>query len=168
MLIVRPEQPADAPAISTVIAAAFENHPHSNQTEHQVVEALRKAEAMPISLVAVDGGSVIGHVAFSTVTIGGEDHGWLGLGPVAVRPDRQRREVGTSLILSGLDDAREAGFRGCVVLGDPNYYRRFGFAPDARLVLEGFPQEHFMALPFGEFNAPTGKVAYHPAFSSCG
>ena len=160
---IRPETPTDASAISSVIEDAFASAEHSDGTEAAIVERLRQANALSTSLVATDASAIVGHVALSPVTIDGADIGWLGLGPVAVRPDRQGNGIGRALVNSALDRARSRGAAGCVVLGEPAYYERFGFRAIPRLRYPGPPAEYFQALAFrGE--APSGTVAYHPAF----
>jgi putative acetyltransferase len=120
---------------------------------------------LTVSLVAVSDGDLIGHVAFSPVTVDGAALGWFGLGPVSVRRDRREQGVGGALIQEGLRSLRSAGAAGCVVLGNPGYYRRFGFEPDPAIRLEGVPPEKFMRLSFDGSNA-RGVVAYHRAFSA--
>ena len=160
---IRPERPGDEAAIADVIEAAFLLAKHCDGTEAQIVERLRGSGALTLSLVAVEEDSVIGHVAFSPVTIDGEDRQWFGLGPVAVRPDRQGKGTGSALIREGLNRLRGAGAMGCVLVGEPEYYGRFGFVADSRLAYPELPAEYFQALPFGG-DLPTGTVAYHPAF----
>jgi putative acetyltransferase len=166
-LVIRNENELDYTAIRDITFAAFEHHPYSRQTEHLLVEAMRAAGIMTISLVAEQNGEVIGHIAFSPVQIEGKFLNWYGLGPVSVRPDKQQKGIGKALILKGLELLKEMGAEGCVLLGDAGYYRRFGFAQDNRLQLEGFPTEHFLALPFGE-NVPAGKVEFHQVFTDFG
>jgi putative acetyltransferase len=99
----------------------------------------------------------------SPIKVDGADVGWFGLGPVAVRPDLQGRGIGRALVDGVLGRARSMGAAGCVVLGDPAYYARFGFRPFDGLHYPGPPAEYFQALTFrGE--PPSGTVAYHPAF----
>ena len=162
-MTIRPETPADAAAIRAVTDAAFATAEHSSGTEAAIVERLRAAGALTLSLVAEEAGAVVGHVAFSPVEIGGEDRGWFGLGPVSVRPDRQRVGIGAALIEKGLRRLADSGTAGCVVLGDPNYYSRLGFARDPALCYPGAPPEYFLALRWTD---PTlsGDVTYHPAF----
>jgi putative acetyltransferase len=107
--------------------------PYGSQTEGAVVDALRSAGALILSLIAIEDGEIIGHVAFSPVAINGETNGWYGLGPVSVWPDRQGRGIGQALIRKGLDSLRDMNVQGCVVLGDPGYYSRFGFVSDPGL-----------------------------------
>ena len=161
-MIVRPEEGGEEREIHQLIEAAFGSAEHSSGTEARIVDALRSAGALPVSLVADDGG-IAGHVAFSPVTIGGRDMGWFGLGPVAVLPDRQGRGIGAALIETGLARLREMGAGGCVVLGEPAYYGRFGFRAEPGLRYSGAPPEYFQALSLGD-DGPAGEVAYHRAF----
>lgn len=161
--MIRAETPAHASAIRRVTDAAFAGAPHASGTEGAIVDALRAEGSLALSLVAEADGAVFGHVAFSPVTVAGADVGWLGLGPLSVLPARQRTGVGAALVRDGLARIRAAGTRGCVVLGDPAYYRRFGFEPDPALTFEGVPAEYFMRLAFAE-PAPAGPVVYRPAF----
>lgn len=164
---IRPERPGDADAIAQVMREAFAGHPHSRQTETHIVAALRSAGVLAISLVAEREGTVVGHVAFSPVTISNGTTGWFGLGPVAVAPAYQRRGIGGALIREGLASLRALGARGCVVVGDPAYYRRFGFGPNPPLSLAGVPAEYFLALAL-EGDVPRGEVTYHEAFAADG
>ncbi|MEG3791835.1 N-acetyltransferase [Lysobacter sp. CCNWLW3] len=160
---IRDERAGDIGAIRAVVAAAFAGHPHSRQTEHHIVDALRAADALSLSLVAERDGEVLGHVAFSPVAIGDGSPGWYGLGPVAVAPAQQRHGIGRALIEAGLARLRALDAAGCVVAGDPAYYARFGFAANADLRYPGLPPEYFMALPLAGASA-RGEVAYHAAF----
>jgi putative acetyltransferase len=164
-MIIREEEPKDFVAIRSVISAAFQGKAYSSRTEAAIVEALRAANALTISLVAIDEGDVIGHIAFSLVKIDGCDLSWYGLGPVAVRPDRQGQGVGSTLTREGLQRLMTVGATGCVVLGDPAYYSRFGFRVDPGLRLAGLPPKHFMALPFTEV-MPQGMVTYNKSFEA--
>lgn len=163
-MILRNEQPGDADAIRNLTAAAFATAPHASGTEAVIVDALRETGALHLSLVAEEDGVVIGHAAFSPVLIGGRDCGWFGLGPVSAAPARQRSGIGAALIRRGLAHLRAEAAAGCVVLGDPGYYRRFGFAPGG-LRYPGPPPEYFLQLAFGG-DAPAGVVTYAPAFGA--
>lgn len=160
---IRPERIGEEAAITALIEEAFASAEHRDGTEAQIVERLRAASALTLSLVAEDGGEIVGHVAFSPVTINGQPAGWFGLGPIAVRPDRQREGIGDALISEGLAQLVAYGAGGCVVLGDPAYYGRFGFVADAGLRFPGPPAEYFQAMAFGGA-IPSGTVSYHPAF----
>jgi putative acetyltransferase len=161
---IRPETPQDISVIEQITIAAFDGKPYSDQTEHLIVSRLRAAGALTVSLVAEIEGKVVGHVAFSVVTINGEDIGWYGLGPVSVSPELQKHGIGSNLIRDGLSIIREKGAKGCVLEGDPEYYKRFGFKNHPDLFYEGTPDpKYFMALPFYA-DVPSGKVEFHKAF----
>jgi putative acetyltransferase len=161
---IRHEAPQDISAIEKITIAAFGGKPYSDQTEHLIINRLREARAMSVSLVAEMDGKVVGHVAFSVVTINGEDKGWYGLGPVSVSPELQKQGIGSKLIGKGLSIIREKGAKGCVLEGNPAYYQRFGFKAYPGLFYEGAPSpEYFMALPFYD-DVPEGKVEFHRAF----
>lgn len=160
---IKRESNEDREAVSDLIARAFLNAEHSDGTEASIVDALRAAGALTISLVATEGASIVGHVAFSPVTIDGAHGGWFGLGPVAVHPAWQGRGVGRELIEAGLAKLQDRGALGCVVLGDPAYYARFGFRADPALRLPNVPPMYFQQLTFGG-DQPTGTAQYHKAF----
>lgn len=164
-MIIRPESPHDIPFIRALTDAAFVGVEHSSQTDGAIVDALRKAEALSLSLVAEQEGSIVGHVGFSPILINSEDIGWVGLGPVSVSPSLQRGGVGSALIKEGLQVLTKRGAQGCVVLGDPKYYGRFGFASDHALSYGEVPAEYFQSLLLtGEPVA--GEVAYHEGFEA--
>ena len=126
---------------------------------------LRGANALTVSLVAENDGTVVGHIAFSPVTFSDGSENWYGLGPVSVRPAYQKQGIGSSLVNEGLRLLKDADAEGCVVVGDPNYYERFGFKSPDGLEHEGVGQENFLALPFGG-QIPQGIVEFHPAFGA--
>ena len=164
MVVIRSETPNDHEAIEQLTIAAFAGKPYSDSNEHLIIKGLRAAEALSLSLVAEKDGSILGNIAFSIVKINGEDKGWYGLGPVSVLPVFQRQGIGSALIHEGLIQIRDMGARGCVLEGNPDYYRRFGFKSYPKLIYEGVPAAiYFMALPFGN-EVPDGKVEFHPAF----
>jgi putative acetyltransferase len=165
--IIRPEQSADVAAITRVTEQAFKAAPHSDHTEQFIVLALRRANALSVSLVAEQEAQVVGHIAFSPVQISDGSSRWYGLGPVSVLPELQRQGIGMALISSGLERLRFLGAAGCVVLGEPSYYGRFGFKNKRGCVLEGVPQEYFLSLEFEQHSA-VGKVTYHEAFGAKG
>ncbi|BCP53263.1 GNAT family N-acetyltransferase [Kaistia sp. 32K] len=170
---IRDEKPADREAINALVTAAFRDHPHSNQREAQLVDALRDAGALTISLVAEEAGTIVGHIAFSAVTIDGVDKGWFGLAPVAVLPALQGKGIGRALIEAGLERLQALGATGCVLVGDPGFYRRFGFQADSRLTYPGLPPEYFLARLLKQDGTkapamPSGEVRHHPAFTEIG
>jgi putative acetyltransferase len=160
---IRSETSLDIEAISEVTIAAFENLAISNHTEQFIINALRKANALTISLVAEINGKIVGHIAFSPVTISDGAIGWYGLGPVSVLPEYQKKGIGKSLVSEGLSLLKKLGSQGCVLVGHPDYYRRLGFQNFPELVHEGVPQEVFFALPFTE-KVPKGIVLFHKGF----
>ena len=162
-MILREEKTADIDAISEVTIAAFKNLPVSNQTEQFIIKALRSANALTISLVAEIDDRVVGHIAFSPVVISDGTKDWYGLGPISVLPEYQKQGIGKSLVNRGLSLLREMGGQGCALVGDPNYYKRFGFKNYPKLVHEGIPQEVFLALPLHE-KVPHGTVEFHESF----
>ncbi len=103
-------------------------------------------------------------MAFSPVMISGRKGDWYGLGPLAVRPDLQRRGIGDALVRSGLKRLQSLGAGGCVLVGEPEYYERFGFKVNPQLRFAGVPPQYFLALPF-RTPVPAGDVQYHAAFS---
>ncbi|MFM5953589.1 MAG: GNAT family N-acetyltransferase [Novosphingobium sp.] len=161
--MVRPEWPGEEQAISALITAAFATAPHAGGNEATIVESLRKAEDLILSLVATDAVRIVGQAAFSPVSIADGTGGWFGLGPVAVLPDAQCKGIGGKLIRAGLAQLAARGAAGCVVLGDPAYYGRFGFSAVPQLTYPGMPPEYFQALRFSG-PVPTGTVRYAPAF----
>lgn len=165
--MIRQESPTDAAAIHAVTAAAFLDAPHTAHTEQFIVDALREAGALTISLVAEQGGDVVGHVALSPVSISDGSTGWFGLGPVSVKPELQGKGIGSRLMQVAIQSLRERGAAGCVLVGDPSYYSRFGFKPESSMVLPDVPPEYFQALPFGP-SVPRGVVTFHEAFSARG
>lgn len=164
---IRTETPADVAAIEAVTAAAFLDAPHTDHTEHFIVNALRRAGQLFISLVAEDSDVIVGHVAISPVSISHGTSGWYGLGPISVAPERQRQGIGSQLMTEALARLRRSGAAGCVVVGEPRYYGRFGFKAEPALVLPDVPPEYFQAIAFrGEI--PAGVVSYHDAFNARG
>jgi putative acetyltransferase len=164
-VLIRSETAADIEAIESVTAAAFLNAEHTSHTEQFIVNALRAAGALSLSLVADVEGQIVGHVAMSPISISGHADGWFGLAPVSVLPEFQRRGVGTKLVTQAMAFLKSRGAGGCVVLGDSRYYRRFGFNAEPGLVLRGVPPEYFQAVSFGE-SVPSGTASYHRAFDA--
>jgi len=162
---IRRERPGDAATIHALTDAAFKGMPFSDETEAKVIDALRAAGALTLSLVATEDGEIIGHVAFSPVSIDGAAGDWYGLGPVSVWPDHQRRGIGQALIRHGLGRLQAMGAGGCVLLGDPAYYGRFGFESDPDLCHAGAPPGAFQRLTLNG-SRPKGEVSFHPAFDA--
>lgn len=164
-VLIRDEKDTDHGVISDVTKSAFETMEISDHTEQFIIEALRFAKALTVSLVAEADGLVVGHIAFSPVTVTDGTTGWYGLGPISVRPDFQRKGIGKALIHEGLSRLKQLNAKGCCLVGHPKYYRQFGFENVEGLVYEGVPNEVFFALSFeGEF--PQGKVIFHQGFNA--
>jgi putative acetyltransferase len=165
---LRPEEPDDVAAIATVIETAFEI-----AAEAQLVAALREAEALTVSLVALAGGRIVGHVALSPVAVGGATSGnrWLGLAPLAVLPEWRRRGIGGELVHAALAIAAARQSTLVFVLGRPSYYERLGFEVAAshgwRCVYDA-PEPAFRVHRLGEGHRlpPPGTVTYHAAFDA--
>lgn len=164
-MIIRNETEADIQVIAEVTETAFRTCPYGEHTEQFIIAALRAAGALAVSLVAEIDGNVVGHVAFSPVTISDGSPDWYGLGPVSVLPRHQRQGIGTALVNEGLSLLKARGGKGCVLVGEPAYYQRFGFRNFPALTLEGVPQQYFLALPFGD-ELSKGTVVFHSAFSA--
>ena len=168
-MIIRTEQPADAAAIGDLTYAAFLNHPvHAPGAlpdEHILVDALRAANALSLSLVATIDEQIVGHIAFSPVTINNADLGWYGIGPLSVIPAKQKQGIGSALMLQGLELIRERGASGCVLVGYAAYYNRFGFQGSTTLTLKNVGPKFLLAMAFvGEI--PTASVVFHAAFDA--
>jgi putative acetyltransferase len=166
-IVIRNETHDDVCAITEVTIASFKTLGISNHTEQFIIEALRVAKALTISLVAEVNGRVVGHIAFSPVTISDGTQNWYGLGPVAVLPAYQRQGIGKALIREGLSRLKDMNAQGCCLVGHPDYYRKFGFKNISGLVYEGVPQEVFFVLSF-DGRYPQGTVAFHEGFKADG
>ncbi len=166
-ILVRNETADDYGAITDLTAQAFETLEISDHTEQFVVLALRKAQALTISLVAEMDGQLVGHIAFSPVTLTDGTSGWYGLGPVSVLPKYQKQGIGKALINEGLARLKTLGAKGCCLVGHPGYYGRFGFVNTDEFTLDGVPAEAFFALSF-DGRMPKGKVLFHEAFFATG
>ncbi|MBD7959291.1 GNAT family N-acetyltransferase [Comamonas avium] len=164
-LHIRNEQPQDIATITALTVAAFASAAHSSHTEHCIVNALRRSQQLSVSLVAVLNEDIVGHVAASPVTISSGAQGWFGIGPISVSPKHQGQGIGSALMQAALTELQQLCAMGCVVLGEPGYYSRFGFAVHPGLELPGVPPEYFQALSFGPA-LPQGTVQYHAAFEA--
>ena len=160
---IRPEASGDRAAVHALNAAAFET-----RAEADLVDRLREQAEGYIGLVAEQGGEIVGHIAFSPVTLA-PAHPHLdvrGLAPMAVAPGRQRQGVGSALVRAGLDACQASGADAVVVLGHPAYYPRFGFASGALACAYDVPPEAFMALALtpGALKGVAATAHYHPTF----
>ncbi|MFO1210876.1 MAG: N-acetyltransferase [Amaricoccus sp.] len=161
MITIRDERPGDAAAIAATVTAAFAAAPHAGGNEAEIVARLRAAGALRLSLVAEDAG-LVGHLGASPASVG-KLAGWMAIAPVSVAPAHQRRGVGTLLMRIALDRLQAAGAPGAVLVGDPDWYARFGFAARPGLTVQGVPAQYVLAVPFGS-DTPRGEILFHPAF----
>ena len=166
-MIIRTEMPTDIEQIRIVNERAFET-----AAEAQLVDALRETAEPFLSLVADDDGRVVGHICFTPVTLERIDGSTItiaGLAPMAVLPELQNRGIGSQLVRAGLDACRVHGFEAVVVLGHPEFYPRFGFAPASRHGVRSeydVPDPVFMFLAFSRREQWSGVARYHPAFAA--
>jgi putative acetyltransferase len=163
-MIIRDETPDDINAIDAVTTAAFKAVPYSDQTEAAIVRALRSAGALTVSLVALEDSDLVGHAAFSPVTVNGAPSQWYALGPISVSPGRQKQGIGGALIRQGLARLKAQGAHGCVLVGDPAYYARFGFKGAAEFCPPELPGEYFQVLGF-DGQTPGGVIGFHAGFA---
>jgi putative acetyltransferase len=166
-IIIRNETSADIHAIAEVTAAAFKTLAISDQTEQFIISALRAAGALTVSLVAELNGQIVGHIAFSPVTISDGCPNWYGLGPVSVLPEFQRQGIGSALIQEGVSRLKSHNAQGCCLVGHPDYYKRFGFKNTKKLVHEEVLEELFFAWSF-DGHYPQGTVEFHEGFKATG
>lgn len=166
-MIIREETHADIDAIFDITRAAFKGDPHSNQTEPFIFNALRAAGALSVSLVAEIEGRVVGYIAFSPVTISGNSTDWYGMGPISVLPVFQNQGIGSRLVNEGLGRLKTNGGKGCILVGDPKIYGKFGFLNIASLIYDGIHQVFFLVLPFEE-KTSGGVVTFHEGFGTNG
>ena len=162
---IRPEIESDRNTVYAINVAAFE----SNE-EADLVDRLRDQAGFFISLVAEQGGEIVGHIMLSPASLpANPDTPAIGLGPMAVTPANQGQGIGSALVRAGLEQCRQQGFQAAFVLGHPDYYPRFGFVPASRFGIESVydvPDEVFMAMELlpSSLTNKAGKMYYHPIF----
>jgi len=166
MVSIRPETPKDADSIRYVNEQAF-----GQISEAAIVDKLRNRNALTASLVATKENEVVGHIAFSPVTIESEysSFGAVALAPMAVLPSYQRKGIGSQLVRAGLEECRRLGHDIVVVLGHPDYYPRFGFVSAKQRGIDcefEVPDEAWMILELEEgiLGGRSGTVKYQPEF----
>lgn len=160
---IRDERPEDVQAIYDITRAAFEPMPYSQGDEQDLINALRADGALAVSLVAERDAEIVGHIAFSRITIDNMPSTWFDLGPVSVKPGLQSLGIGSALIRAGIERIKAMNAEGCVLLGYPAYYSRFGFTHDPQLTCNGEAHPNFQQLTL-KGSTPRGDVRYHPAF----
>ena len=164
-IVIRDQTEADFAAVHDLVIAAFKTAPYACGREPFLMDALWRTGAATVALVAEDAGVIVGQVAFSKVKVGGADVGWHGCGPLSVLPERHKQGVGGALMRAGLKRLRALGGRGCVLVGNPEYYSRFGFRNTDAMREPGVPPEVFMALLFAG-DMPRGDVEFDKAFEA--
>lgn len=160
---IRNEEAGDTDVIDTIVKEAFSHQSHHAHTQHLILAGLRREEALALSLVAVTDQTVVGNIAFTEVEISDGSPGWFGLALLVVAAGMQKKGVGSALVRDGLLKLRQRGAQGCVVLGEPAFFSRFGFKNNSDLMIEETPQENFLALAFAD-KGTAGVVSYHPLF----
>ena len=166
-MLIRAEKENDREAVFAVNVLAFKT-----PAEATLVDVLREQASPVVSLVAEDNGIVVGHIMFSPVYLSGyPELNVMGLAPMAVAPEHQRKGIGSALVRAGLEQCRQLGFVADFVLGHPEYYPRFGFSPSSRFGIDSdykVPEEVFMGMELApeSLSGKTGRVKYHVAFSN--
>lgn len=166
-VVIRPETPADHAAIRDITKRAFAPMPFADGDEQDLIDRFREAGALALSLVAERDRAVVGQVTFTEAFAADGSPGWYALGPVAVEPELQKQHIGRRLIEAGLAMLRERDAAGCVLVGDPAYYSRFGFRPFPDLCPDGEPAQYYQILPLAVAE-PDAVVAFHPLFHDSG
>lgn len=165
-VLIRTEAEGDRRAVHALNTSAF-----GRLSEAQLVDVLRVQAEPVVSLVAEDNDKIAGHIMFTPVSLPTYRELIMGLAPMAVIPTRQRSGIGSALVRAGLERCKELGATAVVVLGHPEFYPQFGFAPAVRFGLRceyDVPEEAFMAIELrpGALHGVSGTVKYHAAFSN--
>jgi putative acetyltransferase len=163
-LVIRSERPDDHAAIYDLTKRAFAPMPYAGGDEQDLINTLRREGALALSLVAEFEGRVVGHIAFSPAFAANGDSGWFTLGPVSAEPELKGQGIGSAVIREGLDQLRRRDAAGCILVGDPAYYARFGFRPFPALCPPGEPAEFYQILPMNAV-ALDCVIGFHPAFA---
>jgi len=163
-IIVRNERPEDVDHIRDLTEMAFRDRRYSCKREHFLIDDLRAANALTVSLVALTESTIIGHVALSPVSMTGASGPWFGLGPISVLPAWQRKGVGTAMMKEALSRLTQQQAAGCILVGDPRFYKRFSFAHDSSIIAENEPLEYTMILRLS-VNSDHGIARFHDAFT---
>jgi putative acetyltransferase len=162
-IVIRSEAPGDHAAIYDLTKRAFAPMPYAGGDEQDLINKLRDVGALAISLVAELDGRIVGHVAFSPAFAADGSEGWYALGPVSAEPELKHQGIGSAIIKAGIAMLRERDAAGCVLVGNPAYYSRFGFVPFPNLCPAGEPAEYFQILLL-RIVEPTAIVRFHPLF----
>jgi len=163
MINIRPEKSSDVEAIYAITKLAFSGMPFTEGDEPDLIDKLRQRGLLVLSLVADEGGIVVGQITFSPARISSGTSPWFALGPVSVIPERQGEGIGSSLINEGLNQIGDLGALGCILTGNPAYYRRFGFELRPGNCPVNEQEEHFMVRVLGSVE-PEGTFSFHETF----
>jgi putative acetyltransferase len=164
-MLIRAESPDEEDAIDALTRRAFAPMPFSDQREAEILRALRRDGTLALSLVAVEESEIVGHVAFSPVTIDGVHNDWFGLGPISVSPERQRQGIGRALVRAGLETLQASAANGCALIGNPAIYSRFGFVSNGRLQYPNTPAHLVQHIVF-QGQPSTGTLKFATAFDA--
>lgn len=157
------ETNADITAIHKLTQDAFRGRPYADGDEQEVIDRLRASNALTLSLLAFDNETLVGQITFSPASLEDGSAPWFALGPVSVTPARQGEGIGGLLIEQGLAEMQKLGALGCILTGNPDYYRRFGFQSAPANAPSNEPAEYFMLRLIAEAE-PAGRFSFHPAF----
>ncbi len=160
---LRQENSTDHEVIRDLTELAFRDMAFADGDEQDVIDRLRLCGALSLSMIAEVDGKVVGHIAFSPATLTDGSSPWFALGPVSVLPSLQRQGVGSALIEAGLAHIQDTGALGCILTGNPLYYRRFGFELAPQNVPANESEKYFM-LKFLRVTQPAGSFGFHAAF----
>jgi putative acetyltransferase len=161
--IIRLEKADDIDAIYSLTKRAFVEMWYSGGNEQTIIDELRRSGALSISLVAEHAGNIVGHIAFSPVRAEDQSKGWYTLGSISVEPEFQRKGIGRQLIEDGTRRLQSLHAAGCILIGDPSFYSRFGFVRHPELCPLNEPAEFFMILSL-DGKMPKGVMAFDDAF----
>lgn len=164
-ITIRAECLGDEDVIHDLTQAAFAPMSYSSGTEGAIIRALRARGELTLSLVATENHHIVGHVAFSPVTIDGHYDDWFGLGPISVRADRQKQGIGHTLIREGIHQLKALGAKGCALVGDQAVYKGVGFVSDGQLTYQGVPDTYVQYLTLSG-HAPHGVLTFSEAFAA--
>jgi putative acetyltransferase len=160
---IRHERAEDAAAIHDLTKRAFASMPFAGGDEQLLPARFRSADVLALSLVAETAGSIIGQLTLTPAFAADDSPGWFALGPIAVEPNFQSQGVGSSMIAAAIDWLTANDAAGCVLVGNPAYYSRFGWLPCPALAPTGEPAEYYQILPLA-IAQPHAVVCFHPLF----
>jgi len=158
---LRGERPEDVQGIYELTKLAFKSMPFSDGSEADRLNILRADKDLELSIVAVAEGKIVGHIAFSPVFLNEKFDHWFGLGPVSVLPELQKQGIGKALIKKGLSRLKDKKAKGCILIGNPDYYHRFGFIGDGQIQYRDYSQDIAQWLKFGK-ETPSGLLTFSP------